>query len=89
LVPHAAWQTGGDGLQRNSEPLTRPGYFGARASELMDMLLEGHHDVALSPEDIDRLVTWMDTNVLFYGTFEHAEQARQLAGERIAEPSIQ
>jgi hypothetical protein len=43
----------------------------------------------LSHDDIERLVTWMDANALFYGTFDPADQARQQRGERIAEPALQ
>jgi len=55
----------------------------------MKLLLTGHEGVALTPEEIERLVTWMDTNVLFYGTFDPADQARQQRGERIAGPGLQ
>jgi len=79
----------GDFRVTNSEPLTQPDFFGARASALMTMLLRGHHDVALAPADIDRLVTWMDANALFYGTFDVADQARQQLGGRIAGPALE
>lgn len=87
-VPHSAW-TGGDFREKNSEPLTRPGFFGARASTLMNLLLEGHEKVRLSDEDIERLVTWMDANALFYGTFDPESQARQRHGERISGPALE
>ena len=53
------------------------------------VLLAGHQQVKLSPDDIDRLTTWMDANVLFYGTFDPADQARQQRGERIGGPKLQ
>jgi len=83
-VPFSSW----GGLADNGEPETLPGRFGARASRLMDMLLEGHHNVQLSDEEMDRLVTWMDANALFYGTFDPEAQARQLRGERIDGPAL-
>ena len=79
----------GDFRVTNSEPLTQPDFFGARASPLMTMLLRGHHDVALAPADIERLVTWMDASALFYGTFDPVDQARQQRGERIAGPALE
>jgi hypothetical protein len=85
LVPYSSW----GGLEQNGEPLTQPDRFGARASRLMDMLLKGHHDVKLDETDMDRIVTWMDANALFYGTFEPEDQARQLRGERIDGPALQ
>jgi hypothetical protein len=67
-----------------SEPLTRPGHFGAKGSSLTGLLLDGHGDIQISEDDWERLITWMDANALFYGTFDRAEQARQKRGERIA-----
>jgi len=83
-VPYSAWGNAG-----GSEPTTMPDRFGARGSKLTKLLLAGHEGVVLTPEEIERLVTWMDTNVLFYGTFNPADQARQQRGERIAGPEIQ
>jgi hypothetical protein len=84
-VSYADWGgKAGDFRIVNSEPLTQPGFFGARNSSLMQWLQQGHQDVALSDSDRERLVTWMDANALFYGTFEPADQARQLRGERIS-----
>lgn len=87
-VPAAYWR-GGAFREANSEPLSRPEFFGARGSRLMDMLLEGHEGVELDAEALERLTTWMDANALFYGTFEPADQARQLRGERIEGPGIE
>jgi mono/diheme cytochrome c family protein len=85
-VSFSAWGgKPGDFRVTNSEPLSQPDFFGARASSLMKLLLEkGHYDVKLSREEVERLATWMDTNALFYGTFDPADQARQQRGERIA-----
>lgn len=85
-VPYSAW---GSSLEANSEPAAEPDRFGARASDLMKMLLEGHQGVQLEDEDIDRLVTWMDANALFYGTFDPEDQARQHRGERIEGPALE
>ncbi|MBI5819701.1 MAG: PD40 domain-containing protein [Verrucomicrobia bacterium] len=79
----------GDFRVVNSEPLSQPGFFGARGSPLMKMLQQGHHSVALSRDDADRLATWMDANALFYGTFDVADQARQQRGERIEGPKLE
>ena len=84
LVSYASW-----GRRPNSEPATKPGFFGARGSRLMKLLLDRHHDVELSAEEIERLATWMDANALFYGTFDPADQARQQRGERIEGPAIE
>ena len=73
----------------NLEPLTRPGVFGARASSLVKMLEQGHEGVVLSDDDWERINTWIDSNALFYGSFDPADQARQLRGERIAGPPLE
>jgi hypothetical protein len=87
-VPISAWQ-GGDFRRVNSEPASQPDHFGARASRLMKLLWDGHEKVKLSRDDLDRLITWMDTNALFYGTFDPADQAKQLRGEAIAGPRVE
>lgn len=84
-VPFSSWGT----LDGNGEPATQPDRFGARASTLMQMLLEGHQQVALNGDDRNRLITWMDANALFYGTFDPEAQARQLRGERIEGPALE
>ena len=89
-VPFSAWGgKPGDFRLVNSEPVSRPDFFGARASPLMQKLLKGHSEVKLEPEEIERLATWMDANALFYGTFDPEDQARQLRGELIAGPKIE
>ena len=84
-VPYSSW----GGLEENGEPATQPDRFGARASRLMRMLIEGHHEVQLDASEMERLATWMDANALFYGTFKPEDQARQQRGERIEGPALQ
>lgn len=88
LIPWVAYSAWGN-PQYNYEPLTAPDRFGARASKLTKLLDNGHYDVKLSDDEWMRLVTWMDANALFYGTFNPEEQAKQLRGERIAGPDLQ
>lgn len=92
LVKYSEWTLGQwneDFREVNSEPVSRPNHFGARGSPLTAILNEGHGDVELSDEDLERLVTWMDANALFYGTFDEEDQARQLRGKRIEGPSLE
>lgn len=84
-VSYTAWGN----PQNNFEPLTAPDRFGARASKLVALLDRGHYDVRLTSEEWERLVTWIDANALFYGTFNPEDQARQLRGERIAGPGLE
>jgi len=79
----------GDFRRANSEPLATPLFFGAHGSPLARLLLSGHQGVKLEGEDWDRLVTWMDANALFYGTFNFEDQARQQRGERIEGPELE
>ena len=88
-VPFSHWTGNADFRETNSEPVSIPGRFGARASRLLDLLLEGHEGVRLEADEIERLVTWMDGNALFYGTFDPSGQARQQRGERIEGPGLE
>lgn len=90
-VKYAQWGTTGDLDFRvsNSEPITQPDFFGARASSLITMLREGYEGVELTDEEFERLITWADNNALFYGTFDPEDQARQLRGERIKGPLVE
>jgi len=84
-VSFAAWGRGG-----NCEPLAKPDYFGARGSPaIVKTFTEAHYKVKLTPAEWERVVTWMDANALFYGTFDPAHQARQLRGERIKGPALE
>ena len=81
-VAYTAWSM----PEGNYEPMTEPDRFGARASVLVRLLEQGHYDVNLSADDWDRINTWIDSNALFYGTFNYEDQARQKRGERIEGP---
>ena len=77
-------------VQRNQIQITPPGgAYGARGSRLMKLLLEGHEEVKLSADEIRRLAAWIDLNAIFYGVYDAENQARQLAGQRVAMPAIQ
>jgi len=88
LIPYVAYTAWGM-PKDNYEPLTMPERFGSRASRLVKLLDKGHYDVKLSQEDWDRIVTWIDANALFYGTFNPADQKKQQRGERIAGPDLE
>ena len=49
--------------------LLTPLEFHVSTSELYQRLAKGHHGVELTSEGWDRLVTWMDLNVPFWGTW--------------------
>lgn len=59
--------------------LLTPMEFHADTSELVQMLQKGHHNVKLDNEAWDRLLTWIDLNVPFHGTWtEVGAQAKIL-----------
>jgi hypothetical protein len=77
-------------VQRNQIQVTPAGgTYGARGSRLMQLLLDGHEDVRLTPKEIARLATWIDMNAIFYGVYDPVGQSRQLAGQRVPMPEIQ
>jgi hypothetical protein len=84
LMKQVSYSTWGQPGPRDA--LSEPLRFGALGSPLAKMLEKGHGKVTLTPEEWARLYTWMDANGEFYGTFDAAEQKRQLAGEVITEP---
>ena len=67
---------------------TTPGQFGARASKLLEILDEGHHDVALSEEELHRITLWLDCCSIFYGVYEKEGGEAQLRGE-VVRPTLE
>jgi hypothetical protein len=64
---------------------TVPGKFGARASKLLPLLDNGHYDVRLSPEELRRIIVWLDANSDFFGAYEnvHAQAQAELVQPKI------
>ncbi len=79
---------GGKGWSDPKWYRTTPGEFGARASKLYPMLLNGHHKVKLPPDDLHRIVVWLDSCSVFYGVYEKEGGLAQLRGE-IAHPTLE
>lgn len=46
-----------------------PGEYHAHTSPLIQMLRKGHQGVRLDPDDLDRLVTWIDLNAPCHGSW--------------------
>jgi hypothetical protein len=46
-----------------------PYTLGSHASRLIRLIREGHEDVRLAREDLIRLVTWVDANAPYYGSY--------------------
>lgn len=55
-----------------SLPTRGPKYYGSHASKVVEAILTSHREekrVAMPPEDFRRLVTWIDCNAPYYGTY--------------------
>jgi len=51
----------------------QPAYaWGSHASKLVAVLRGTHHDVKLSPEELEGIVTWVDLNAPYYATYNCA-----------------
>jgi formylglycine-generating enzyme required for sulfatase activity len=70
------------GLESDYHTLT-PMDFHADTTELVQMLAKGHHGVRLDAEAWDRLITWIDLNAPFHGTWT------EIAGRERVEPWAQ
>jgi hypothetical protein len=51
-------------------PVVPPYSWGSHRSRLVDLLRAGHEKVAIPPEDLDRIVTWIDLNAPYYAAYE-------------------
>ncbi|GHT12411.1 hypothetical protein FACS1894170_07200 [Planctomycetales bacterium] len=67
---------------------TMPGNFGARASKLYPLLKNGHYDVKLSAEELQKIALWLDCVSPFYGVYEKEGGEAQLRGE-VAYPTLE
>jgi len=59
------------GIESDYHLLT-PMEFHADTTQLVQMLQKGHQNVALDPEAWDRLITWIDLNTPYHGTWTDA-----------------
>ena len=62
--------------------LLTPLEFHVDTSELTQMLQKGHHNVTLDAEAWDRLITWMDLNAPFIGTWTEARASKNILDRR-------
>ncbi len=75
---------------RNQVQVTEPGgKIGAIGSRLMGLLRAGHGKVNLPDEDRRALAAWIDLNAVFFGSYDGADNEKELRGEPIAMPRIQ
>ncbi|HUT88998.1 MAG TPA: hypothetical protein VMY37_05860 [Thermoguttaceae bacterium] len=47
-------------------PVVGPYAWGSHRSRLVELLQAGHEEVKLSPEELDRIITWIDLNAPYY-----------------------
>jgi hypothetical protein len=67
---------------------TTPGQFGARASKLYPVLKKEHYGLKLPPDELRRIVLWLDSASQFYGVYEPERGKSQLRGEAVG-PAIE
>ncbi|MBN1346893.1 MAG: SUMF1/EgtB/PvdO family nonheme iron enzyme [Phycisphaerae bacterium] len=58
--------------------LLSPMEYHADATELVQMLVKGHHGVRLDGEGWDRLITWIDLNTPYHGTWSEIEDGKKV-----------
>lgn len=62
--------------------LLTPLEFHADTSELVQMLQKGHHNVQLDDEAWERLITWIDLNAPYHGTWTEAGANKKILERR-------
>jgi len=62
-------QGGGWRWSMEHAPTIAPYSYGSHASSLIEILRKGHYDVRLSQPELVKLVTWVDTNGQYYGSY--------------------
>jgi len=68
-------------------PEVLPTYaWGSHRSKLVDLIRSEHYDVQLDRESIDRIVTWIDVNAPYYGSYASAYRDNQF-GRSPLEPT--
>jgi len=69
-------------------PLRPPMYYGSHASKLIEILDTTHADsVNMPDEDFERLVTWIDCNAPYYGTYVYTRPGT-IGGRELLTPGI-
>ena len=81
------WIDTRNGREANILQIT-PNTWGSPKSRLAEIILSGHPDkdgkpcVALTGDERTRILTWIDLNVPYYGTYDMADE-RRLGGRRL------
>jgi len=69
-------------------PLRPPLHYGSHASKIIEVLRTTHKDrVTLPPDDLRRLVTWIDLNAPYYGTYLF-NRPNTVGGHELLTPGI-
>jgi hypothetical protein len=77
-----------DVRRADSLPLRPPMYYGSHASKIIQVLQTTHRDrVQLPPDDFRRLVTWIDCNAPYYGTYLFTRPGT-IGGRELLTPGI-
>ncbi|KKL88441.1 hypothetical protein LCGC14_1924650, partial [marine sediment metagenome] len=63
---------------QSAPPMLSPYHTGAAKSPLIKLLVEGHEDVTLTQEDLDKLACWIDIGVPYCGEYTEKMNEEQL-----------
>ncbi len=69
---------------QSAPPMLPPYYAGAARSGLITLLEEGHYDVRLSPEELDKIACWIDLLVPYCGDYTEANVWNEREVEKYA-----
>ncbi len=84
---YANWIDTRNGMEHNI-PMIEPRQWGSPASRLADLILDGHPDaagstrVSLIPDERQTILSWIDLNVPYYGTYLMADESAE-GGRRV------
>ena len=77
-----------DVRRADSLPLRPPMYYGSHASKIIQVLQTTHKErVQIPPDDFRRLVTWIDCNAPYYGTYLYSRPGT-IGGRELLTPGI-
>lgn len=70
-------------------PEVLPAYaWGSHRSRLVDVLRSSHYDVCLSREDLERIITWIDLNAPYYGSYDTSYPENPFGRSPLTRPEL-
>ena len=66
-----------------------PFAWGSHRSRMVDVLRNGHYDVDLSKEDLERITTWIDLNAPYYGRYSAVYSENRFARSPLSDKQLE